>query len=195
MLQPQCNVKTTAWPADQYKLLNVQHEIGQVSKDANGNTVYTNLNEDGVYFRQIECAEKAYDAYTQAGIFKKFFHGGSKCVNGEVPGDALCEQKLFTPEKKDMCSCTGSGNQIHCSETGNTYCGSHQACYAPMSEQREFGERSSLCRTKDRCSCTGKGNQFRCDSGIRYCGGNQDCYAPPSEDFGFGEWGSLCRDK
>ena len=23
----------------------------------------------------------AYDAYTQAGIFKKFFHGGSKCVN------------------------------------------------------------------------------------------------------------------
>ena len=51
MLQPQCNVKTTAWPADQYKLLKVQHEIGQVSKDANGNTVYTNLNEDGVYFR------------------------------------------------------------------------------------------------------------------------------------------------
>ena len=54
MLQPQCNVKTTAWPADQYKLLNVNHEIGHVSTEG-GVTTYTNLNEDGVYFRVRPC--------------------------------------------------------------------------------------------------------------------------------------------
>ena len=94
----------------------------------------------------------------------------------------------------DLCSCTGSGNQIHCTVTGNRYCSSTDACYAPTSEQHAFGKWSGLCRTRDRCSCTGQGNQIRCsESGIRYCASTQACYAPTSQDFGFGEWGSLCR--
>jgi len=50
-----------------------------------------------------------------------------------------------TPPPADLCSCTGSGNQISCSSSGLRYCQWHEVCHAPTSQTFLFGEWGSLC--------------------------------------------------
>ena len=92
----------------------------------------------------------------------------------------------------DMCQCTGVGNQISCSVTGERYCSAGDECFAPQGTSYPFGQWSDMCG--DMCQCTGDGNKIRCSAtGERYCSAGDECFAPQGTSHLFGQWGEMCR--
>ena len=50
--------------------------------------------------------------------------------------------------KPDLRSCSGSGNEIICSNSGRRYCAQDEVCYSPTNAAFTFGEWGSLCHNK-----------------------------------------------
>jgi hypothetical protein len=52
------------------------------------------------------------------------------------------DDEVTTPAK-DMCKCTGSGNEIECSQTGKRHCASDEECYGK--DETLFGDWEEIC--------------------------------------------------
>ena len=71
--------------------------------------------------------------------------GECKCPS-DKPYWGYSEKETDT-ENHDMCKCTGNGNEIQCSVTGQRYCASDEDCNGK--DEVEFGEWSKICKKKN----------------------------------------------
>ena len=97
---------------------------------------------------------------------------------------------LATPT---MCACTGTGNQISCTDDTTTYCAETEQCYSGDTKYPK-GQFGDMCG--DMCKCTGIGNQMSCSGkGNRYCASDEECYITEAVPIAGGQYSQMCRNK